>query len=194
VELLILYYGLAESNYSTFWEHSRFHLHEQHVVVLLLSFPQVSFSLFKRINSYLTESHNHMNGLGWKGPQWTSSFIPPAMCRVTYHRTRLPEPHPAWPWMPPGMGHPQPPWATCSSASPPSVWKHFLLISLNYPRNLSWATGSLGLGENAVQVPLAKAELWLLDLYSAQRLVILISCFAKAALWWVMTESVVDDG
>ena len=21
------------------------------------------------------------------------------------------EPHPAWPWMPPGMGHPQPPWA-----------------------------------------------------------------------------------
>jgi len=26
----------------------------------------------------------------------------------------LQEPHPAWPWMPPGMGHPQPPWATCS--------------------------------------------------------------------------------
>jgi len=25
-----------------------------------------------------------------------------------------PEPHPAWPWMPAGMGHPQPPWATCS--------------------------------------------------------------------------------
>jgi len=25
-----------------------------------------------------------------------------------------PEPHPAWPWMPPGMGHPQPPWAACS--------------------------------------------------------------------------------
>ena len=30
------------------------------------------------------------------------------------------EPHPAWPWMPPGMGHPQPPWATCSSVPPPS--------------------------------------------------------------------------
>jgi len=46
-----------------------------------------------------------------------------------------PEPHPAWPWMPPGMGHPQPPWATCSSVSPPSVWKNFLLISnLNLPR------------------------------------------------------------
>ena len=29
-------------------------------------------------------------------------------------RPGCPEPHPAWPWMPPGMGHPQPPWATCS--------------------------------------------------------------------------------
>ena len=25
-----------------------------------------------------------------------------------------PEPHPDWPWMRAGMGHPQPPWATCS--------------------------------------------------------------------------------
>ena len=30
-------------------------------------------------------------------------------------RPGCPEPHPAWPWMPPEMGHPQPPWATCSS-------------------------------------------------------------------------------
>ena len=29
-------------------------------------------------------------------------------------RPGCPEPHPAWPWMPPGMGHPQPPWAACS--------------------------------------------------------------------------------
>ena len=36
-------------------------------------------------------------------------------------RPGCPEPHPACPWMPPGMGHPQPPWATCSSVSPPSV-------------------------------------------------------------------------
>jgi len=28
-----------------------------------------------------------------------------------------PKPHPAWPWMPPGMGHPQSLWTTCSSAS-----------------------------------------------------------------------------
>ena len=37
-----------------------------------------------------------------------------------------PEPYPAWPWMPPGMGHPQPPWATSSSVSPPSAWNFFL--------------------------------------------------------------------
>ena len=28
--------------------------------------------------------------------------------------------HPTWPWTPPGTGHPQPLWAACSSASPPS--------------------------------------------------------------------------
>ena len=44
-------------------------------------------------------------------------------------RPGCPGPHPAWPWMPPEMGHPQPPWATCSSTSPPSVWKNILLIS-----------------------------------------------------------------
>ena len=31
-----------------------------------------------------------LNGLGWKGPQWSSSFSPPAMCRVANHQTRLP--------------------------------------------------------------------------------------------------------
>ena len=41
-----------------------------------------------------------------------------------------PEPHPAWPWMPPGMGHPQPPWATCSSVSPPFTVDLFLLSPL----------------------------------------------------------------
>ena len=32
-------------------------------------------------------------------------------------RPGCPEPHPAWPWMPPGMGHPQSPWATCFTVS-----------------------------------------------------------------------------
>jgi len=35
----------------------------------------------------------------------------------------LPATRPAWPWMPPGMRRPQPLWATCSSASPPSECK-----------------------------------------------------------------------
>ena len=30
------------------------------------------------------------NGLGSKGPQWSLSFNPPAMCRVASHHTRLP--------------------------------------------------------------------------------------------------------
>ena len=33
-----------------------------------------------------------------------------------------PEPHPAWPWMPPGMEHPQPPWTTCSVRHHP-LWE-----------------------------------------------------------------------
>ena len=35
-------------------------------------------------------------------------------------RPGCPEPCPALPWMPPGMGHPQLLWTTCSSVSPPS--------------------------------------------------------------------------
>jgi len=54
------------------------------------------------------------NGLGSKGPQWSSSFNPLLYAGSTTSRPGCPEPHPAWPWMPPGMGHPQPPWATCS--------------------------------------------------------------------------------
>ena len=38
-------------------------------------------------------------------------------------RAGCPELHPVWPWMPPGMGHPQPFSATSCSASSPSVWK-----------------------------------------------------------------------
>ena len=48
----------------------------------------------------LTTYHHHnwhfhrviesLNGLGWKGPQWSSSFNPHAMCRVASHQTRLP--------------------------------------------------------------------------------------------------------
>jgi len=43
------------------------------------------------------------NGLGWKGPQWSSGFNPPAMCTSPTTKSGCPEPHPAWPWMPPGQ-------------------------------------------------------------------------------------------
>jgi len=58
--------------------------------------------------SYITESQN---GLGWKGPQWSSSLL-----RAGSPTTRpgCPEPHQTWLWVPVGMGHPQPPWATFS--------------------------------------------------------------------------------
>ena len=42
-------------------------------------------------------------------------FPTPLLCAgLPTSRPGCPEPHPAWPWMPAGMGHPQPPWATCS--------------------------------------------------------------------------------
>jgi len=31
------------------------------------------------------------------------------------------------------MGHPQPPWATCASTSPPRVKNFFLVYNLNLP-------------------------------------------------------------
>ena len=34
--------------------------------------------------------------------------------------------------MPPGTGHPQPPWASCSTASPPCVKNFFLICNLNF--------------------------------------------------------------
>ena len=55
------------------------------------------------------------NGLRWKGPQCSSSSNPLLCSGSPTSRPGCPEPHPAWPWMHPEMGHPQPPWAICSS-------------------------------------------------------------------------------
>jgi len=76
-----------------------------------------------------------INWLGLKKDHNDHLVSTPLLCAGSpTTRPGCPEPHPAWPWMPPGMGHPQPHWATCSSAAPPSVWKSFLLISnLNLP-------------------------------------------------------------
>jgi len=43
---------------------------------------------------------------------WISTPLLCAGSPIT--RPGCPEQHPAWPWMPAGMGHPQPPWAPCS--------------------------------------------------------------------------------
>jgi len=56
----------------------------------------------------------------WPGLQRTTMSISstPLLCAGSpTTRPGCPEPHPAWPQMPPGMGHPQPPWATCSSVT-----------------------------------------------------------------------------
>jgi len=54
------------------------------------------------------------NGLGCKGAQCSLSSNPLLCAGSPTSSPGCPEPHPAWPWMPAGMGHPQPPWATCS--------------------------------------------------------------------------------
>ena len=86
-------------------------------------------------------------------------------------RPGCPEPHPAWPWMPPGMGHLQPPWATCSSVSPPSVWKNFLLIFsyIMYKLNQQLNRNIPGMMAQ-VSVELPEAEIMLTALRFPRRL------------------------
>ena len=68
---------------------------------------------------------NHRIKMAWVEKDHNDNRVSTSLLCAASPTTRpgCPEPHPAWPWMPPGMGHPQPPWATCSSASPPSGWK-----------------------------------------------------------------------
>jgi len=78
----------------------------------------------KRMDQQITfgsprESKNHRM-MGWKGPQRSSSssplpWAPPATKSVS--RAGCPWPHPFWSWAPPGMGHPQPLWATCTNTN-----------------------------------------------------------------------------
>ena len=54
----------------------------------------------------------------WPGLKRTTMLISsnPLLCAGSPTSSPgCPEPHPAWPSMPAGMGHPQPPWATCST-------------------------------------------------------------------------------
>lgn len=61
------------------------------------------------------------NGLG--GTFKSTLVQPLAMSRNS--RSSHPKPHPTWPGMFPGKGHPLPLWVTCCRASPPSLWKNF---------------------------------------------------------------------
>ena len=60
-----------------------------------------------------TESQRSQSGLGWKGPSRSSSSNLSALGRAAEHWIRLPRTHPTSPWTPPGMGHPELPWAAC---------------------------------------------------------------------------------
>ena len=61
------------------------------------------------------------NGLGWKGPQWSSSFNPLLCAGSPTTSPGCPEPHPAWPWMPPEITVVCPgasgPWELCLAPS-----------------------------------------------------------------------------
>ena len=48
------------------------------------------FKELGNLNSVEFQDHRIVEWLGWKGPQWSSSFHPSALCRVTNHQTRLP--------------------------------------------------------------------------------------------------------
>jgi len=63
--------------------------------------------------------HKVIEGPGFEKDHKDHLVSTPLLCAGSpTTRPGCPEPHPAWPWMPP-MGHPQPPWATCSSVSSP---------------------------------------------------------------------------
>ena len=60
------------------------------------------------------------NGFGWKEHLQSSSSTHLTWAQLLPTRSGYIGPHPTWPWTPPGMGHPQSPWAACPSASPHS--------------------------------------------------------------------------
>ena len=87
---------------------------------LICSILPSSFFYFLHSNSpsssfHVSPSyHRIIEWPGLKGPTVLIQFQPPAVCRVTNQQPRLPRATSSLAWMPPGMGHPQPPWATCS--------------------------------------------------------------------------------
>jgi len=82
---LIYWLEMRRAKAGTNWDHiplqtSPFHTKEEELVNSL----PFHWSMYKN------KTIESWNGLGWKGPQWSSSFNPPAVCRVTNQQTRLP--------------------------------------------------------------------------------------------------------
>lgn len=61
--------------------------------------------------------------MGWVGRDLKDHLAPTPLpwAGMLFTRPGFSEFHSAWPWTVPGMGHPQLPWAACSSASP-ALW------------------------------------------------------------------------
>ena len=80
-----------------------------------------SVGCLKLLEILFTESQNHRMTSFEKDHNDHLVSTPLLCVGLPTARPGCPEPRPAWPLMPSGMGHPQPLWATCSSASAPSV-------------------------------------------------------------------------
>jgi len=78
-------------------------------------------------NGEMGESQNHriIVCLGLEGTTEITQFQPTAMGWLPLTGSGCTVPHPAWPWTPPGMGHPQLLWAAVPrphhTLSPPSA-------------------------------------------------------------------------
>lgn len=104
---------------------------------LLSPFILCSYSHFSSFTVFLlaTLLQSYYHRMVWIGSDLEIIEFQPS-CHAQRH---LPldqvalEPHPTRPWTLAGMGHPQPLWAICSSASPPSneesLWTYLLNLS-----------------------------------------------------------------
>ena len=80
-------------------------------------------------------------------------------------RPGCPEPHPAWPQMPPGMGHPQPPGAACSSVM--NLEQLFLgSVEMHY-KNCSWEVVHFMIVMR-ISLSLFLREVWMFQLDAAK--------------------------
>jgi len=80
-------------------------------------------SPFASTNFYTTFFIEPQKGSGGKGPLKHTWSNPLPQAGTSSTRSGCSEPPPAWPGMFPQMGHQPPLWATCASASPPSLQK-----------------------------------------------------------------------